>query len=330
MNKLTTAVVMCTYNGEKFIETQLDSILAQHVPVNKIFISDDNSSDNTFKILQNYKKKNPELFEIEKNQNNLGYIKNFEKTLLKAKDFDILFFSDQDDYWECNKTEEILKAFMENDVSLIFTNAIITDENLRSTGNNLWDKTFSYKIKKEFYKNPQKLLYRTGVITGATMALRSSLINDIVPFGNFWIHDAWIACVSQFFGKIKPLNLTLIKYRQSESQSVGLKNNGTPKSFFEWIKYLNSENAYRDKIKEINLKLSKTEEMLLFLKTKGIEYNELKTQLNFLNKRKNLNIHCFIFRLFFVIYNYLNKNYFISKYNKIVCIKDLFLHKKDI
>ena len=78
---MKTSVALCTFNGEKFLQEQLSSILSQSVSVNEIVVCDDGSTDQTFEILKNYQGKFPKLFRIYRNQKNLGYVLNFEKAM---------------------------------------------------------------------------------------------------------------------------------------------------------------------------------------------------------------------------------------------------------
>ena len=105
--KKTVSVVMCTYNGEKYIREQLDSILYQTYPVDEIIIQDDCSTDNTCKILYEYQKLNPQIVVI-RNAQNKGINHNFFSAISRAKN-DYIAISDQDDIWELDKIELQLK-----------------------------------------------------------------------------------------------------------------------------------------------------------------------------------------------------------------------------
>ena len=79
MTRFTVSVAIAAYNGAEYISAQLDSILAQTVKVTEIVICDDNSTDGTWDILLECRKKNPELFRIFQNEKKLGCAGNFEK-----------------------------------------------------------------------------------------------------------------------------------------------------------------------------------------------------------------------------------------------------------
>lgn len=107
------SVVMSTFNGEKFIEEQMKSILEQTKCADEIVVFDDNSSDRSFEIVKNFSKWYPHVsFIIRKNEKNLGWRINFKDAILAASG-DLIFCADQDDIWFPNKLEK-MSAIMKN------------------------------------------------------------------------------------------------------------------------------------------------------------------------------------------------------------------------
>lgn len=102
MTSPTVAVVMCTYNGEKYLRQQLDSILAQTYPIQELIVQDDCSTDTTLAILQEYEAKVPFMQVIE-NTHNLGFNLNFKTACMRATT-DLIAISDQDDVWMPEKS----------------------------------------------------------------------------------------------------------------------------------------------------------------------------------------------------------------------------------
>ena len=119
------SVVIATYNGERFIGKQLDSILAQTYPNIEVIIVDDCSSDNTVNLLQQYAAIHQNIF-IYQNDKNLGYVKNFEKGMLLSKG-DFIAPSDQDDIWLPQKIQVLMNA-ISNDCIVYCNSALIDDE----------------------------------------------------------------------------------------------------------------------------------------------------------------------------------------------------------
>ena len=101
-------ILMATYNGEKYLVEQLDSIINQTYRNWNLLIRDDNSTDKTLEIIQNYHKKDKRIKILKDNKGNLGIVRNFEE-LLKSSESEFIMFSDQDDIWVENKLDMYLK-----------------------------------------------------------------------------------------------------------------------------------------------------------------------------------------------------------------------------
>lgn len=244
------SIALCTYNGEKFIKEQLDSILNQTVVPNEIIICDDCSTDNTIEIIQKIKSNYLDIaFEIIQNEERIGAKNNFAQAISKCKE-DIIFLSDQDDVWLPYKIEEFLNYFSGNqDKKVVFSNGLLIDE----TGSVLQKGTlfdvlnFNEQAKMLFYKDFFfELENNQNRVTGATMAFYRSYLLDkgIVPFvkGRIW-HDEIIAINATLDGCIGFIDKCLIKYRIHLTQQVGLdfdRNNIINNNNFWIYKPLNS------------------------------------------------------------------------------------------
>lgn len=108
---MTLSVVLCTYNGEKFLREQLDSVLSQTLLPDEIVVSDDCSNDNTWDILLEYKEKNPSLFRLFRNEENIGAHANFRKLFHYASG-ELVAICDQDDIWLPKKLESCVKELL--------------------------------------------------------------------------------------------------------------------------------------------------------------------------------------------------------------------------
>ncbi len=112
---------MATYNGVKYLQEQLDSFATQTILPDELVVVDDCSTDNTIAILNNFKDKAPFKTIIIKNDKNLGSTKSFEKAATKATG-DLIFFSDQDDFWKPNKIELFQKAMeQDSNIGLVYS-----------------------------------------------------------------------------------------------------------------------------------------------------------------------------------------------------------------
>lgn len=196
---MTTSVAMCTYNGARFIEEQLDSILNQSLPIDEIVICDDGSTDNTVEIIQKIAKDTSIPIHVHINETNLGCVANFEKAIRLCQG-DIIFLSDQDDVWMHNKVEAITHWFEQHPtMNVVFGDAILIDEFgkpiMKSAITNapktqikdidepimLWeDVGFSSRAQQQFDDGlGLELWLRQNRATGATMAVKRNFVQSI-------------------------------------------------------------------------------------------------------------------------------------------------------
>ena len=140
----TIEIVMATYNGEKYIKEQIESVINQTYTNWKLLIRDDNSRDKTIEIIKEYEKKDARIRLIKDNKGNLGFVKNFEELIKNSKE-EYIMFSDQDDYWLENKLEVYhnrLNKLSEDDLKkplLLHSNSFVCDKNLNIKKNNFID-----------------------------------------------------------------------------------------------------------------------------------------------------------------------------------------------
>jgi len=221
------SVVLCTYNGEKFLQKQIDSILNQTTKIDEIIVCDDCSTDNTLIILEEYKKNNPDIFQIHQNEINLKSNKNFEKAITLCNG-DYIFLSDQDDIWRNDKVEKTLSFFSQNkDAEGVFSNAVLIDEkeNIILENISLWNSVSFYE--SEMNKPIDLfnfLLTINNFLTGATLCIKKEVKNFCLPFctSDYIWHDEWLALVMT---KRKTLYYTtdeLLFYRLHNSQQLGV------------------------------------------------------------------------------------------------------------
>ena len=156
-------VLLATYNGEKYLREQLDSILNQTYTNFNLIISDDCSTDGTVKILEEYEKKDSRITGVFVHQKNQGVVKNIEY-LLSLVQSDYYMLADQDDVWLPEKIEMSLKKIKETDSDLVFGDLEVVDEKLNTIYPSFNDyMLLSRKISK--YINTDKLNYIYNCIT---------------------------------------------------------------------------------------------------------------------------------------------------------------------
>lgn len=217
----TIDILLATYNGEKYLREQIESILNQTYSNIRLIISDDCSKDNTREIIKEYEKKDNRIVSYFQ-EKNLGYVKNFEFLLSKVES-ETYMLSDQDDYWLPDKVEHTYNKMKETNADLVFTDLEVVDENLKTIYPSFNDyMKLSRKIKK--FINSYRLQYLYNCVTGCTLMSKKKFINKIIPIpvvSKYAIHDTWIACTVANCGKVAYLDEKTIKYRQHGSNQVG-------------------------------------------------------------------------------------------------------------
>lgn len=215
-------ILMATYNGEKYISEQIDSIINQTYKNWRLLIRDDGSKDKTLEILKKYKKKDERINILRDTKGNLGFVKNFEE-LLKNSSEEFIMFSDQDDYWLENKIEiyiNELSKFSEEERKkplLLHSNSFVCDENL-----NIKKKEFvNSKVAGQYEENSYFFAY---IVQGSTALVNKELIDIGLPFlKNVVLHDRYFHLLAEFLGKRIFINKSLIKYRQHGGNEIGAK-----------------------------------------------------------------------------------------------------------
>ena len=195
------SVCMATYNGEKYIKEQLESILSQIGENDEVIISDDSSTDNTVEIIKAFSDNRIKIFE---NQKFKSPIFNFENALIQANG-EIIVLSDQDDIWKANKIETIKKYMQKYD--LVLSDATIIDE-------------YGNLIQESFYKlNNSRMGFIQNIIKnsylGCAMGFNRKILEKALPFPkDIPLHDWWIGLVGEMYGKTYFIEDKLISYRR--------------------------------------------------------------------------------------------------------------------
>ncbi len=219
--------MLCTYNGERYLQQQLDSLLTQSRLPGKIVAVDDGSTDRSWEILQAFAEQASGrgiTIDVRRNPNNIGYVRNFEMALQRAGT-DIIFVCDQDDVWFPDKLAVIHQRFAADpDLLMLHSDARLVDAHLGDLGCSLFDalELGPDELQRVHDGCGFDVLLRRCIVTGATMAFRSELLVSAVPFGDGWIHDEWLAIVASAIGKIDTLERQMIDYRQHDANQRGM------------------------------------------------------------------------------------------------------------
>lgn len=228
-------ILMSTYNGEKYLREQLDSILQQDcekkgLAMWQLFVRDDGSSDSTQEILREYALKYPEKIQWFQGKNR-GVIRSFFELLLKAKKADYYAFSDQDDYWMPDKMSCAIQVIEKHGESVPFLYCCrpkFVDADL----NSIPSVTKRSKMRPSF---GNALI--ENIVTGCTSVM-NDVLRDllVIQLPNFTVmHDRWFYLVAACFGKVYYDETPHICYRQHGGNVVGV-NSGKWKEFCERLR----------------------------------------------------------------------------------------------
>lgn len=254
MSSPSISIALCTYNGERYLSQQLESIASQSRLPDQLVICDDGSTDDTTEILVDFAARALFSVELHFNKKNLGSVKNFEQAIDRCGG-DIIALADQDDVWYCNKLAVIASTFEDHPAAgYVFSDAELIDENGVPTGGNLWDSVdFGPLVRQRFAQGAQmSILLRRNAATGATLAFRSSLKCILLPISPYLVHDYWIALLASTASWLGvPISEVLISYRQHAGQQIGTRRMGILEKI-RWVRrvgpieYRNRIQAYVD------------------------------------------------------------------------------------
>jgi glycosyltransferase involved in cell wall biosynthesis len=201
---MDVSVCLASYNGEKFILEQIDSILSQISNNSEVIVSDDGSCDRTVELVKGIRDKRVRLIQGPRR----GLVKNFENALNHVSK-DIIFLSDQDDIWLPHKVTEVSKKLTEFD--LVISDAKVVDQNLALIHDSLLDFSGARSIRSISH------ILRNS-FTGCCMAFNRKVLDYALPFPKYIVmHDWWIGLVACSFLRVCFLEQALILYRRHES-----------------------------------------------------------------------------------------------------------------
>jgi glycosyltransferase involved in cell wall biosynthesis len=226
------SVAMCTYNGEKYLREQLQSIAAQTRLPDELVICDDGSTDLTAAIVDEFSISVPFPVRFIRNPENLGSTKNFEKAISLCTG-DLIALSDQDDIWLPERLARQAEM-MERDLALggLFSDAELIDAKSALLGKCLWENIeFSPRRQKQFREGHEtEVFLRKMAVTGATMMIRANLRRLFTPVPVIWVHDSWIAWMLVVYSKLEMIDEPVIRYRLHSSQQIGVESLASTRS----------------------------------------------------------------------------------------------------
>ncbi len=228
---LSTSIALCTYNGERFLQAQLDSLLAQAQRPDQIVIRDDVSTDRTLDILRAFVPVAEALgiaVDLQVNAVNSGYRLNFDGAL-RACTGEVIFLCDHDDVWHADKVSRFCAEFdARPDLLALHCDAELIDGDGKALGKRLFRSLGigERELRRMHQGDAFNLLLKRNMVTGAAMAIRYDVLGDVLPLpASGWVHDAWIATLAAMRGDVDSLAEPWISYRIHDTNQLGLGGN---------------------------------------------------------------------------------------------------------
>lgn len=201
----SVSVVMCTYNGERYIREQLDSIVSQTYPIHEFIIQDDKSTDGTVSIIQEYAGRYPYI-RLYQNKQNMGFNRNFKYAILKATG-DFIAISDQDDIWFPSKIATQMKMIGSHDICF--------SSYYRGT-----EFTNRTPVVSPSY-NMERLLF-TNCIPGHSMLIRQSFTRLPHVWNDHICYDWWFLICAHLNNGIVKIDMPLNWHRTHSNSAIAV------------------------------------------------------------------------------------------------------------
>lgn len=212
---------MATYNGEKYLEEQLDSILSQTLKPSEFIICDDQSTDGTGAILEKYQHKGLLRYYI--NKSRLGFVGNFKRAVSLTSPNNYVALSDQDDIWLPGKLEAAADKMLETEDGLrpamVYSDLILVDQD-----KNLLNPSFRNELGQDVYMHCPETLLFGGFVNGCTMLMNPAMRNyfETIPNHAKENHDTWISLIAYTFGQAGIVPSSQIQYRRHRDNASDL------------------------------------------------------------------------------------------------------------
>lgn len=281
-------VAMATYNGAKYLEEQLESILSQTLAPAEMIVCDDLSSDGTLDILERYHERG--LLKVFVNNERLGYVGNFKKAVSLAATGNYIALSDQDDIWLPEKLEAAMKLMLALEDAhkpvMVYSDLIYVDEDKQ-----MLNPSFRNELGQDGYEHCLDTLLFGGFVNGCTMLMNPSMTSyfDTIPEGKHFTHDTWISLIAYTFGRVGMIPNPDILYRKHSSNATELeqfkKQNRFSRLRSEFMSAFKENVLFEKELAVVSKfyevfpgELTKDQEKLIlrFLRLKGKSYIEKK------------------------------------------------------
>ena len=287
----SVSVAMATYNGEQYLEEQLDSILNQTIKPAEIIVCDDGSTDSTRVILEKYQKKGHIVFFV--NDKRLGFVGNFKRAVSLTNPHNYVALSDQDDVWLPAKIEAAINLMIKIEINekpaMVYSDLMLVDQD-----KNLLNASFRNELCEDAYRHCLETLLFGGFVNGCTMLMNPLMRNYFasIPDRVGINHDTWITFIAYTFGQAGIVDKAHILYRKHINNASEVhhfkRKNLFQKLKAEVLNAFSKNDLFKNEIitaeefySTFHQKLSIEEKVLIkqFLKIKGKTYFEKKINL---------------------------------------------------
>lgn len=284
------SIALCTYNGEKYLAEQLDTLVGQDYPNLEVVVLDDGSKDNTMDILRAYEARYP-FFKVYQNEQNLGYIRNFEKAISLCQG-ELIALADQDDIWELHKISLMAAEIKDN--LLLYHNSEFITEAGESMGRKMSD------IRNFYAGNDSRVFLMENCVSGHAMLFKKELVAFFSAFDTNSFHDWWIVYMAACNGNVGFVNDCLVKYRQHTQANTNI------------LRLDRGQAKKRNALLQIEKEYKRIQ---VFEAYAHNNFQSFKSRLLKLTERR-MNAY-FSFALFFFMYRHQDKLLFIQKKSKL-------------
>lgn len=231
------SVALCSYNGAAYIREQLHSIGAQTRLPDELVVCDDGSTDATITEVVSFSAIAPFPVRLIVNDVRLGSTANFSKAIGLCTG-EIVVLADQDDIWHLHKLACMERRFIaEPEVGALFSDGELIDSDGNLLPGCLWARV-GFGLRQQALQAEGELgaFFRGNYVTGATLALRASLKDYLLPIPASWVQDHWIAVIATVVSKLGFIDEKLIRYRCHAGQQLGL-NQGCLSRWNKFVKF---------------------------------------------------------------------------------------------
>jgi hypothetical protein len=223
------SVVLCTYNGERWLPALLRSIAAQTRQPDELVVHDDASTDRTTELVDEFAATVEFPVHLRVHDERMGSTANFASAISRSRGR-VVALADQDDVWYPSKLDLLLREFeLDPTISMVFSDADLIGEDGIRLGTRLWDTRLVGRTLRRHAVVPEELLARRALTTGCTMAIRRRVVEAALPFPDLMDdhraimrHDRWLSLVAAAVGTVRALPEPLLGFRVHPQQETGV------------------------------------------------------------------------------------------------------------